>query len=221
LAKQTESLLKGSLIHFKTPRVVGANCVPDNNNYELYTGFLNTFISLRVNDLNADDNSCSSDAESSNTTDFPLSPGSVENPGDERINSTKVVGDIALHLEPARKTVSKGSIRRRKRTESGCSLRTDITEDIPLQKLQEIWDMLQVSTFNKLSFMRKYASSATDFLKAIDIWGEAAAGCSIRVQFLDFIDKIKVLGLHFDHPLLFLAFVLFTFSPFHHFSCGV
>ena len=62
--------------------------------------------------------------------------------------------------------------------------------DILRYKLEEVWTALRVSTFSKLAFMRKYASSAADFLKAIDLWGEAACGMFIRQQLLDLLEKL-------------------------------
>jgi len=93
--------------------------------------------------------------------------------------------------------------------------------DVLKYKLQEVWTTLRVSTFSKLAFMRKYASSAAEFMKAIDLWAEAACGMFIRQQLLELVGKLNkklvvypyslksFLGI-FEEPYLPASFVLLS-----------
>ena len=86
----------------------------------------------------------------------------------------------------------RGFSRRRRNDSAGGGSAAGISEDdLVRAKLQDVWDILQVSTFSKLSFMRKYASSAVDFLRAVDTWAEAACGVFMLLQGLELLEKAR------------------------------
>jgi len=154
------------------------------NKRKVTKGFYNHF---KIVDLDSDDESEISVDDQSSISSIPNEMRTFENlKSVSNIDSQFSLNDSNFSLPKIKVSTSPMS-RRNKTVSEGQS------DNLRSDKLQEIWNCLDISFIDRVDFMRKYSTLAysSEFPKAVELWGEIAVYVKAREQLLKLNYKFK------------------------------